>query len=238
MPKSLALLSGGLDSCTALAIAREETDVIGCVNVYYAQKHSREMQSALDVANFYNIKLYALDLGHFGELLGRLHATALIDPTEALPSDRRMSEMTARVPRSYVPGRNTIMLALAQSLGEALDVDYLYTGFNAVDYSGYPDCRPIFVDAWNHLARYATKRGYENRPIELRAPIVNLSKASVVARGLDLSAPFHLTWSCYEGGERPCGRCDSCIIRYAAFKDNGIDDPTGPYEVTPKHTSL
>ena len=101
-----------------------------------------------------------------------------------------------------------------------------------------PDCRPIFVDCWNGLARVATKRGYENNPITLRAPIINLSKASVVREGIDRSAPLGLTWSCYQGGTRPCGRCDSCIIRWNAFKENGIDDPTGPYEVEPHRSEL
>src|SRR5437660_9938098 len=129
--------------------------------------------------------------------------------------------MTSRVPRSYVPGRNTIMLAIAQSIAEAHDVDTIITGFNAVDFSGYPDCRPIFVSAWNHLARYATSRGYQdNRPIEVLAPIINSSKASVVDYAKRYNAPLHLTWSCYEGGPLACRRCDSCRIRLDAFKEN------------------
>jgi 7-cyano-7-deazaguanine synthase len=238
MERSIVLLSGGLDSCVACAIAKEETDVIGSVTVNYGQKHVREINSALRISQHYAIPHFDVYMGGFGDTLSMLHATALIDKSEDLPSDRRMSEMTAAVPRSYVPGRNTIMLALAQSLAEALDADCIYTGFNAVDYSGYPDCRPIFVEAWNHLARYATKRGYQNRPIELRAPIVNLSKASVVRRGLDLAAPLALSWSCYQGGDKPCGRCDSCVIRWAAFHDQGMKDPIGEYETEPKHTTL
>lgn len=151
LPKSLALLSGGLDSCVALAIAREDSEVVAGVNVYYGQKHSREMQAAVDICKHYNIEYLALELGHFGELLTRLHATSLIDPDERLPADRRMSEMTARVPRSYVPGRNTIMLALAQSVAEALGVDEIYCGFNAVDYSGLADkedarYKPVLIE--------------------------------------------------------------------------------------------
>jgi 7-cyano-7-deazaguanine synthase len=237
-PKSVALLSGGLDSCVALAIAREETDVLAGLNVYYGQKHVREMQAAVAICVHYGIEYMGLELGHFGELLTRLHATALIDKSEPLPTNRRMSAMTAKVPRSYVPGRNTIMLALAQSIAEALDADEIYCGFNAVDFSGYPDCRPIFVEAWNHLAHYSTKRGYENNPIILRAPIINFGKASVVRRGLDLEAPLNLTWSCYQGGDHPCGECDSCIIRWNAFAENGLEDPIGPYEVVPHRSVL
>jgi 7-cyano-7-deazaguanine synthase len=238
LDKSVVLLSGGLDSCVSLAIAREETEVVKCINVFYGQKHEKEIICAEKISTHYNIPFTCIDLSALGVILADLHATALIDRNEDLPSSRRMSEMTARVPRSYVPGRNTIMLALAQSIAEALNADNIYCGFNAVDFSGYPDCRPIFVSAWNGLASYATKRGYENNPIILRAPIVNLSKASVVRRGLDLRAPFELTWSCYTGGTRPCGTCDSCIIRWNAFKECGIEDPTGPYDVIPHRSVL
>jgi 7-cyano-7-deazaguanine synthase len=238
LPKSIVLLSGGLDSCVALACAFEDSGPVLCLSVNYGQKHVRELRAAEDVAAYYKLKHTVLDLTTFGNVLADLHATALVDPEEALPSGRRMSEMTARVPRSYVPGRNTIMLALAQSVAEGLNADEIYCGFNAVDFSGYPDCRPIFVEAWNHLSHYSTKRGYENNPITLRAPIINLAKASVVRRGVDLRAPLELTWSCYNGGERPCGTCDSCIIRWNAFQENGIDDPTGAYENVPFRSVL
>ena len=234
LSKSICLLSGGLDSCVAAAIAREDTEVLMCLTVAYGQKHVREIKAAEEIAKFWKLRWEFIPLRHFGRLLAELHASALVDPGEALPTDRRQSEMTARVPRSYVPGRNTILLALAQSVGEALDVDFIYCGFNAVDFSGYPDCRPIFVQCWNGLARVATKRGYENNPIDLVAPIINSSKASVVRQGADLGAPLHLTWSCYAGGDRPCGRCDSCIIRYAAFRECGLTDPAGPYEHEPE----
>ena len=124
------------------------------------------------------------------------------------------------------------MLAIAQSIAEAYEYDHIVTGFNAVDFSGYPDCRPIFVDAWNHLARYATKRGYENNAITLVAPIINMAKASVVYHGIRLGAPLGDTWSCYEGGALACGRCDSCIIRRNAFRENGREDPITYEEAT------
>ena len=237
-PKSVALLSGGLDSCVALAIAIEESDVLACINVSYGQKHSREIFSADAIAKFYGIQLLPVSIESLGFILSDLHATALIDKSEALPTNRRMSAMTAHVPRSYVPGRNTIMLALAQSIAEALNADNIYCGFNAVDFSGYCDCRPIFVAAWNHLAHYATQRGYENRAIELKAPLVDWSKARVITEGLELKAPLHLTWSCYSGKEKPCGECDSCIIRYSAFKSIGQEDPAGVYEVTPPYYGI
>lgn len=237
-PKSVILLSGGLDSCVALACAREESEVIMAINFDYSQKHIREVQSAVDIAAYYTLACTYLDLTAVGTTLSFLHGSALLDPDEPLPQKRRMSEMTARVPRSYVPGRNTVMLAIAQSIAEALNADEIYCGFNAVDFSGYPDCRPIYVEAWNHLAHYATKRGYEGSPIILRAPVLNLGKASVIRRGLELHAPLHLTWSCYAGGSQPCGTCDSCIIRWNAFQENKLDDPIGVYEVIPHRSVL
>jgi len=223
----------------ALACAFEDSDPCFAVSFDYGQKHFKELESAKDICYHYNnLPHKVIDLSTVGDILTDLHATALVDPEEKLPSGRRMSEMTARVPRSYVPGRNTMMLAITQSIAEGINADEIYCGFNAVDFSGYPDCRPIFVEAWNHLAHYATKRGYENNPIVLRAPIVNLGKASVVRRGLDLGAPLGLTWSCYAGGKNPCGTCDSCIIRWNAFQENGIDDPIGVYDVIPHRSVL
>ena len=219
-------MSGGLDSTTAIAVAEAEHDTkvkIG-VTVFYGQKHLREISAAKDVAAFYSFKHVTVNLGDLGDIIRQ--SSALLNPDEPLPHDRALSEMTARVPRSYVPGRNTIMLAIAQSIAEAYDLQRIITGFNAVDFSGYPDCRPIFVNAWNHLARYATSRGYQdNNPIEVLAPIIDKSKASVVALAKELNAPLHLTWSCYEGGQRACGRCDSCRIRLDAFKENHLTDP-------------
>jgi 7-cyano-7-deazaguanine synthase len=233
LPNSIVLLSGGLDSCVALACAFDDSTPLLCLSVNYGQKHVRELRAAEDVAAHYKLKHIVLDLTTFGNVLQDLHASALVDPETPLPVRRRMSEMGANIPASYVPGRNTIMLALAQSIAEGLNADEIYCGFQATDFNGYPDTRPIFVEAWNHLSHYATKRGYYNNPIVLKAPVINLAKRSVVNRGLLLHAPMHLTWSCYTGGERPCGLCDSCIIRFNAFRDNNIDDPIGAYENQP-----
>ena len=221
---ALALISGGLDSCTALAVAKEEGyEISRAVTVLYGQRHDREISSAQAVAAYYAIPhdVVECDLAAVCR-----SGSALLNPEEPLPIDRALSAMTARVPRTYVPGRNTIMLAIAQSIAEVYELDYIITGFNAVDFSGYPDCRPIFVSAWNHLARYATRRGYQdNKPIQVYAPIINKSKASVVALASELQAPIDLTWSCYAGGELACGRCDSCRIRLDAFKENHLTDP-------------
>lgn len=229
--KAIALISGGLDSCTAVAVAKEEGyDVQRAVSILYGQRHSKELSAARAIADFYHL---ALDVVNIDLAAVISSGSALLNPGEALPVDRALSAMTARVPRTYVPGRNTIMLAIAQSIAEVYELDYIITGFNAVDFSGYPDCRPIFVSAWNHLARYATRRGYQdNKPVSVYAPIINKSKASVVALARELQAPIHLTWSCYAGGDLACGRCDSCRIRLDAFKENSLTDPI-QYEEVP-----
>jgi 7-cyano-7-deazaguanine synthase len=226
LQKAIALISGGLDSATAIAVAQADHDVkveIG-VSILYGQRHDREVRAAEEVANYYGIRHFTVDIRGLGDIISK--SSALLNKNEALPHDRALSEMTARVPRTYVPGRNTIMLAIAQSIAEAYELSTIVTGFNAVDFSGYPDCRPVFVEAWNYLARYATRRGYQdNRPITVLAPIINKSKASVVAIALELGVPLQLTWSCYLGQDKACGRCDSCRIRLDAFKENHMEDP-------------
>jgi|SRR5882724_6627981 len=235
--KGIVLLSGGLDSCVAAAMAREDgIELVAALNVFYGQRHAREVKSFLLVAKHYGIDPIHLDMSEFGKVIG--HSTALIGSDEELPLDRRMSEMTARVPRTYVPGRNTVMLALAQSIAEALDIDNIVCGVHQTDASGYPDTREIFINAWNHLARYATKKAYiGNRPIEVFAPIVQMSKTSVVYHGNRLQVPFASTWSCYAGGEKACGRCDSCILRWNAFVANNLEDPI-EYETEPASVGL
>lgn len=232
MSESLVLMSGGLDSCVATAVAIEEgLNPVLALNIYYGQRHAREVKSFFAVAHHYHLRPLQVDISSLAESIRE--ATALLNKEEELPHDRAMSAMTARVPRTYVPGRNTIFLALAQSIAEANGLSKIIIGANAVDFSGYPDCRPIFVSAWNHLAKYATRVGFQdNRPIEVVAPIINWSKASVVSHGKSFQAPMELTWSCYAGGEKACGRCDSCIIRWNAFVTNGLVDPI-EYEFEP-----
>lgn len=237
MNESLVLMSGGLDSCVATAVAIEEgLKPVLALNVHYGQRHAREEESFFKVAEHFKLKVVQVDIGSLADSIA--HATALLNREEELPSDRAMSAMTARVPRTYVPGRNTIFLALAQSIAEANEIEKIVIGANAVDFSGYPDCRPIFVNAWNNLARYATRVGYEgNKPIEVVAPIINMAKSTVVFHGKRLKAPLELTWSCYAGGEKACGRCDSCRIRWNAFVANGWVDSL-EYDFEPEKVGL
>ena len=219
---SVVLLSGGLDSCTTLALAREVTDVHLCLSFFYGQRHDKELRAARRIAGHYNTPWYLVRLNTIRPLLAQ--HTALVRGGLEVPTDRPLEEMT-NIPRSYVPGRNTMMLAIAQSIAEALHIDRIYAGFNAVDYSGYPDCRPEFVIQWNKLAELATERGVNKDPILVVTPIIGLRKKAIVERAVDLKAPIRLTWSCYQGKRFACGRCDSCLIRLKAFEEAGLKDP-------------
>jgi 7-cyano-7-deazaguanine synthase len=145
--------------------------------------------------------------------------------------DRKLEEMSNGKAPTYVPGRNTIMLSLAQSLAEAEGADAVFIGVNHLDYSGYVDCRPAFITAWNEFAQYATFRAVEGQPIWVEAPLLEMSKVQIIKKGIELHAPLWLTWSCYAGEAKPCGTCDSCKIRQAAFKELGVEDAWEAYEV-------
>jgi 7-cyano-7-deazaguanine synthase len=220
---AVVLLSGGLDSCVAAAIAQSLGYDLHFLNVYYGQRHSRERESATEIAHHYKSKITFLDIQGFSTMVKG--ATILTDPTQPVPANRTAEEMDNGQAPSYVPGRNTVMLSLAQSLAESVGARVVFCGVNAVDYSGYADCRPAFIKAWNHLAEVATFRGVGGDPIWVEAPLIELSKVDIVKRGIELGAPLHLTWSCYAGGSQPCGVCDSCQIRSAAFTAVGVPDP-------------
>lgn len=223
MSKAIVLLSGGLDSCVAAAIAKSARHDLHFLNVYYGQRHSRERNSAQAIAIHYGSPITYLDIiGFAGMVKG---ATILTDKNSTVPANRTEEEMSNGKAPSYVPGRNTIMLSLAQSLAEAQEADVIYCGVNAVDYSGYVDCRPAFIAGWNELAQVSTFRGVEGSPIWVEAPLISMTKVEIVQKGINLEAPLHLTWSCYSGGEKPCGVCDSCLIRGQAFSTVGIADP-------------
>lgn len=223
MSKAIVLLSGGLDSCVTASIAKAAGNDLHFLNVYYGQRHSRERSSAVSIAAWHEAPITQLDIIGFGNMVKG--ATILTDPTQKVPANRSEEEMSNGKAPSYVPGRNTIMLALAQSLAEAVGADVIYCGVNAVDYSGYVDCRPSFIAAWNELAQVSTFKGVDGSPIWVEAPLIEMTKVQIVQRGKELGAPLHLSWSCYSGGEKPCGVCDSCIIRNQAFSLIGDVDP-------------
>lgn len=217
---AVVLLSGGLDSATCLAIARSEGFDCHCLSVDYGQRHAAELDAAARVAAALGAvahRVVHLDIGQFG-------GSALTDRGIAVPTEG----VKPGIPVTYVPARNTIMLALALGWAETLGARDLFVGVNAVDYSGYPDCRPAFIAAFEHTANLATKAGVEGRHLHIHAPLIDLSKAEIIRRGAMLGIDYGLTVSCYQADARgrACGLCDSCRLRRAGFETAGIADPT------------
>ena len=216
-PKAVVLLSGGLDSATAAAQAIADGYEAIALSFQYGQRHQRELAAALQVVRHLGIQQhFMLDVN-----LGQWGGSSLTDAAMTLPQDGVQSGV---IPNTYVPGRNTVFIALALSLAEAQQAEAIYLGINAVDYSGYPDCRPDYLAAFQQLANLSSKVGLEGKAPQLVAPLVEDSKVDIVRRALALGVPIDQTWSCYEGGEQPCGRCDSCRIRDRALIDAGRPD--------------
>jgi 7-cyano-7-deazaguanine synthase len=221
--RALVLLSGGLDSATAAAWARDRGYALSALSVDYGQRHRVELDAARDVARALGIGdhvVLPIDLAAFG-------GSALLDTAIPVPKDRSEAELAVGIPSTYVPARNTVFLSLALAMAETRGADAIVVGVNAVDYSGYPDCRPEFVAAFARLAALATKAGVEGRPTEILAPLVSLTKADIIRLGLALGVDYGLTTSCYDpqAGGRPCGGCDSCRLRAAGFAAAGASDP-------------
>jgi len=223
--RAVVLLSGGLDSSTCLAVARHRGFEAHCLSVDYGQRHKGELAGARAVARALGAsghRVVKVDLSAFG-------GSALTDAAIAVPKGRSARAMAADIPVTYVPARNTVMLALALAHAEVIGAEAIFVGVNAVDYSGYPDCRPEFLRAFERLARLATKAGVNGRPLAIEAPLLHLSKAGIVTLGTRLGVPYHLTQSCYDPRRgRACGRCDACQLRRKGFVEAGVTDPT-PY---------
>ena len=219
-PGSVALLSGGMDSATVLAIARRDAPPVHALTILYGQRHEREVESARRLASHFAVRRHVVVRIPIGPLL----RSSLTDPSASLPSRRAWNP--SRIPPTYVPARNTLFLWLALGYAESHGLGRIYLGVNAVDYSGYPDCRPEFLSAFRKVARLSTRAGVEeHRSIRIVAPLLHLSKAQIVRRGGRLGVPWDLTWSCYAGGSHPCGRCDSCRLRQRGFHEAGVVDP-------------
>lgn len=218
--KAVVLLSGGLDSATTLAIARSEGHDCHCLSIDYGQRHRAELDAAARVARELGAvthRVVRIDLGSIG-------GSALTDRAIAVPVDG----LQPGIPVTYVPARNTIMLAVALAEAEVRGACHIWFGANAVDYSGYPDCRPEYMRAFETLANLATKAAVEGSPLRLHTPIIDLSKAEIIRRGLALGVDYSLTVSCYQADEEgaACGICDSCRLRRAGFEQAGVRDPT------------
>jgi len=224
--KAVVLLSGGLDSTTTLAYALSKGYEVAALTVRYGQRHSRELDSARAVARHYGLKTHVvLDLD-----LSFLRTSALTSKDIDVPRRRSVEGIGDEIPATYVPARNIMMLSLAAGLCETEGGEAIFIGANAVDYSGYPDCRPEFFKAFQEVLRVGTKSGVEGAPIKIETPILGMSKAEIVGLAKGLGAPLQLTWSCYNGGEQACGQCESCLLRLKGFEEAGMTDPI-TYEV-------
>ena len=219
MTRSVVLLSGGLDSATALAIALARGDECHTLAFDYGQRHRAELTAARHLS----AALGAVAHREIGVSLGSFGGSALTDASLAVPE-----QGGAGIPITYVPARNTVFLSLGLALAEVVAADKIVIGVNAIDYSGYPDCRPEYIAAFQTLARLATKRGVEGAPLTIDAPLVTLSKADIIRRGRELGVDYSLTISCYQADSsgKACGRCDSCRLRSEGFAEAGVADPT------------
>jgi 7-cyano-7-deazaguanine synthase len=222
--KAVILLSGGLDSSTVLYQAKADGYECYVISFDYQQRHRRELHSAQAIAQQAGViahQVVSFDLRLWG-------GSALTDDAIELPSDRSLEEMATAIPMTYVPARNTIFLSFALAYAEALAAERIYIGVNSLDYSGYPDCRPDYIEAMQAAFCLGTKQGREGHPIQIATPLIDLKKTEIIQLGNQLGVPWELTWSCYAGGDRACGVCDSCRLRLAAFAELGLVDPL-PY---------
>jgi len=218
--RAVVLLSGGLDSYTAAAIAKADGFVLNALTIQYGQRHAREVQASRHVAHALGVeehKELTIDL----RPIGGSSLTSAID----VPRDRDLN--ATDIPSTYVPARNTIFLSLALGWAEVIGAHDLVVGVNALDYSGYPDCRPEFVRAFEALANVATRAGVEGARFRVHTPLIHLSKAEIIRRGIELGLDYGLTHSCYDPtpSGRPCGHCDSCVLRARGFAEAGVADP-------------
>ena len=220
--KAVCLLSGGLDSSTCLALARREGYACYALSFDYGQRHKRELNAAAAVAVHFGVEQHMvtrIGLDSFGG--------SALTADIAVPKARSAAEMSHGIPVTYVPARNTVFLSFALAWAEVLESADIFIGVNALDYSGYPDCRPEYIEAYARMANLATRAGVEGRTrLQIHTPLLRLSKAQIVTLAQELRVPFALTYSCYDPGPdgRPCGQCDACLLRRKGFEEAGIED--------------
>ena len=219
--KAIVLLSGGLDSTTVLGIAQREEYELYTLSFDYGQRHQREVEAAHAVARYYQVQrqqTVKIDLRVFGG--------SALTADIAVPHERNFDEMSHEIPITYVPARNTIFLSYALAYAEVTGANDMFLGINAIDYSGYPDCRPAYLEAFERMANLATKAAVQDgREFRIHAPLMHMNKAEIIRKGLESGVPYELTWSCYEGEELACGTCDSCVLRLNGFAEVGMKDP-------------
>lgn len=223
--RAVVLLSGGLDSATCLAIARAEGFEVHAVSFRYGQRHEYELDRARQLASTWKVashRIVDIDLAQFG-------GSALTDGSIDVPKSDDADALGTDIPVTYVPARNTVFLSLAMAFAETLNAKDIVIGVNSLDYSGYPDCRPEFIAAFQAMANLATKRGVEDdTPLRIHTPLIDLTKAEIIHRGLELGVDYSMTMSCYDPGQSgsPCGRCDACLLRNKGFDAHGMSDPS------------
>ena len=223
MRKAVILLSGGLDSSTCLAIAQKDGYELHSLSFRYGQRHEFEIGAAKKIAKLMEVKNHIvmnINLREFG-------GSALTDNIE-VPKNRNESDISSEIPVTYVPARNTIFLSFALAFAETIESNDIFIGVNALDYSGYPDCRPEYIEAFENMARLATKNSVESGDsINIHTPLINLTKAEIIKKGIDLGVDYSNTHSCYDPFDLgyPCGKCDACKLRLKGFDDNGLMDP-------------
>ncbi|MBH0170917.1 7-cyano-7-deazaguanine synthase QueC [Fictibacillus sp. 18YEL24] len=220
--KAVIVLSGGLDSTTCMGIAKAEGYDLYPITFHYGQRHNREVEQAIEVGKHYGVADHRIvDLTFLKDIGG----SALTDEKVEVPT-----EAEEGIPVTYVPARNMIFLSLASAYAEVIGATAVYTGVSAVDYSGYPDCRPEFIQSMEETINLATKAGVTGKNISVETPLISLSKKETIEKGLSLEVPYDLTTSCYNGKEAACGQCDSCVLRLKGFKEAGAVDPI-TYEI-------
>lgn len=217
MKKAICLISGGLDSCVSSMIAKSQGYQLFSLSFDYGQRHKKELTQAKKIAQCLGVHKHLV----LKTQLGKLGGSALTDDIPVPPGAQNRNT----IPLTYVPARNTIFLAYALAYAEITISSSIFIGATSIDYSGYPDCRPEYFQAFQHMANLATKRGIEGNRIMIQTPLIDMSKSSIIKKGIELGAPLHLTWSCYQGGEKACGHCDACLLRLKGFKEAGISDP-------------
>lgn len=218
--KAVCLVSGGIDSCVSMFLAKKAGYEIHALSFDYGQRHKKELKCAKEVASVVKAKkhvVFDIDLSKFG-------GSSLVDKSSDIPKDKDLADISKSIPSTYVPARNTVFLSIGLAYAEVVDADAIFIGATATDYSGYPDCRPKYIAAFQKITTLGTKRGVDGKPIKIEAPLLYLKKSEIIKKGLELGAPLDKTWSCYQGSAKACGRCDSCLLRLKGFKEAGFKD--------------
>jgi 7-cyano-7-deazaguanine synthase len=226
--KAVCLISGGLDSAVTAFIAKKQGYDLYGLSFRYGQRHKKEISCAKKIAQAVGVTdhiIFNIDLQKFG-------GSSLLSTSSHKIKNHALKDIGKTIPSTYVPARNTVFLSLALAYAEVINATAIFIGVNAVDYSAYPDCRPNYIRAYQHLANLATKQGVKGKKIHINAPLLSLSKAEIIKTGVKLNVPFTKTWSCYRGDVKACGRCDSCRLRLKGFHEAKVKDPI-PYKTIP-----